>query len=213
MPLRFCTACLALFLLPLAPAAEAAPLGPWSPAWTASGSVETSDASWASVADAKALARRVHAAVNSARRAEGLPALAFDPALAAVAAVHSADMAARGFFAHASPEGLRSRDRVEAAAYPFRRLGENLYRGSAYDRIVRTRTPRGESVRYEWRDVDVQAAHVVRQWLASPGHRRNLLSPHFETHGVGVAPGPDHTWYVTQNLVEAPAERPALAAR
>lgn len=149
---------------------------------------------------AEALVREVHAAVNGARQAEGLAPLAFDDALADVAAGHSHDMAERGYFSHTSPEGERFDMRIERTGEAYSGLGENLYRGAAYARRLRIRAPEGVTVRYDWRDPASQAADVVQAWLRSPSHRRALLGPGFERHGIGVAPGPDYTWYVTQDL-------------
>ena len=41
---------------------------------------------------------------------------------------------------------------------------------------------------------------VVRAWMDSPGHRRNILNCDFRSLGVGVARSPDGTLYWTQNF-------------
>src|SRR4051812_5014003 len=51
------------------------------------------------------LEKAIHGLINREREAKGLKPLAWDAKLAAVARGHSADMAKRNYFAHASPEG------------------------------------------------------------------------------------------------------------
>jgi uncharacterized protein YkwD len=46
------------------------------------------------------------------------------------------------------------------------------------------------------------AQRAVQQWLRSPEHRANMLSPVFDTTGVGVARAADGTAYVTQDFVK-----------
>jgi uncharacterized protein YkwD len=51
------------------------------------------------------LAQRIHAQVNVERKKHGLPALAWQAALARIAASHSRDMARRNYLGHDSPGG------------------------------------------------------------------------------------------------------------
>ncbi|HEU4835780.1 MAG TPA: CvpA family protein, partial [Pyrinomonadaceae bacterium] len=64
--------------------------------------------------------------VNQERQAAGLSPLAPDPELTEVARKHSADMFARGYFAHDTPEGLTPFDRMRDADVRFLTAGENL---------------------------------------------------------------------------------------
>jgi uncharacterized protein YkwD len=122
------------------------------------------------------------AEVNAARAARGLRALAPQRVLARVARAHSAAMAKGGFFDHLAPDGTDAAARVAAAGYAFAVVGENIAAGMA----------------------DPKSA--VTSWLASPGHRRNLLDPRAMEAGAGYAPAPDgryrHYWTI---LVAAPA--------
>ena len=103
------------------------------------------------------------AAVNGVRRAHDLRPLAVDPRLMRVARSHSATMLRRGVLTHGDfgPRMHRS-----GARGP--RFGENLAWGTG---------------RYG------TAASIVRSWLASPGHRANLLRPGFRRIGVGARVG------------------------
>jgi len=132
-----------------------------------------------------ALAEELHRAVNRVREGHHLVALTREPALDRAARAHSADMAARGYLAHESPEGTDPVDRIRAAgASGFTLAAENA-----------GRTGRPDAVR-----------EIVHGWLHSPVHRRNLLLPAFNAGGVGVARAPDGTLYVTQVYVARPRE-------
>lgn len=132
---------------------------------------------WARPFCADGLARllaEVVSLTNIERAAAGLPALVADPRLAAAAQGHSADMAARRFYAHTSPEGGTPADRALAAGCRSDGIGENIACGQ--------RT----------------AAEVVRGWMDSPGHRANILRRAFTLIGVGYATGGRAGTYWTQ---------------
>ncbi|MFF8812749.1 CAP domain-containing protein [Streptomyces pactum] len=120
------------------------------------------------------LAAEVIALTNAERAAAGLGPLAHDASLTAAAQAHSDDMAARDFFAHTSPEGREPWHRATAAGCGHRTIGENIACGR--------RTPAG----------------VVQDWMDSPGHRANILSPDFTWLGVGYTAGGTAGTYWTQ---------------
>ena len=102
--------------------------------------------------------------VNQERQAAGLNPLAPDPELTEVARRHSADMFARGYFAHDTPEGKSPFDRMHDAGVRFLTAGENLALGPT-----------------------IPVAHTGL--MNSPGHRANLLRPQFGRVGIGVMDG------------------------
>ena len=102
--------------------------------------------------------------VNEERAANGLPPLAPDPELTEVARRHSADMFARGYFAHDTPEGLSPFDRMHEANVRFLVAGENLALAPT-----------------------VSIAHTGL--MNSPGHRANILRPQFGRVGIGIMDG------------------------
>ena len=110
--------------------------------------------------------------VNAERARRGLGALTRDDRLDVAARRHARDMVARQYFAHRSPEGRHSSDRIRSAGYLASAsawvVGENLAWGT-YDRA----TPRA----------------IVAAWMASPGHRANILDRRYRQIGVGLAPG------------------------
>ncbi|MEV6166795.1 CAP domain-containing protein [Streptomyces sp. NPDC051954] len=111
---------------------------------------------------------------NRERARAGLPPLAVDPILTTAAQAHSADMIARAFYAHTSPDGSQPWDRAAAAGSTRRSIGENIACGQR------------------------SAAEVVEGWMNSPGHRANILKPTFTHIGVGFAGGGAAGTYWTQ---------------
>ena len=148
------------------------------------------------------IALYVHRATNRARTARNLSALAYDDALESLAHGHSADMAGRGYFAHADPRGNRAGERARAAGYRYQHLGENLFQGTLYSQTSTRIVGGRQDVFYRWYLPDELAEEIVQAWLDSPGHRTNLLSPRYTHEGIGVAFAPDGHVLVTQNLSE-----------
>ena len=110
------------------------------------------------------LEKRMLDLVNQERQAAGLSPLQADPELTEVARKHSADMFARGYFAHDTPEGLSPFDRMKQANVRFITAGENLALAPT-----------------------LQIAHTGL--MNSPGHRANILRREFGRVGIGVMDG------------------------
>ncbi|MBC2905674.1 CAP domain-containing protein [Streptomyces cupreus] len=125
-------------------------------------------------ADLAGTATEVVDLTNRERARAGLPPLALDPILTTAAQAHSADMVARAFYSHISPEGSQPWDRAAAAGSRRRSIGENIACGQ--------RSP----------------AEVVQGWMDSPGHRANILKRDFTHIGVGFAGGGQAGTYWTQ---------------
>lgn len=111
--------------------------------------------------------------VNQERVKAGLDPLVADPELTEVARRHAADMFARSYFAHLSPDGLDPFDRISAAGITFQTAGENLALAPT-----------------------VAIAH--RGLMNSPGHRANILHPDFGRLGIGIVRGGIRGLMVTQ---------------
>lgn len=99
---------------------------------------------------------------NTRRVEAGCEPLRVDEQLQDAALQKSAHMARNDYFAHTSPGGLSPWELVRAAGYADP-SGENIARGQ-------------ESAR-----------SVVRGWMLSQGHRKNILNCAAEAIGVGVA--------------------------
>ena len=107
---------------------------------------------------------------NAARAAVGCAPLVLDPALEVAAVRHTAEMAATGTMSHTGADGGSPRTRLAAAgAFPAL-TAENVAHG--YD-----------------------ADGVVDAWLASPGHRANLLDCRLASVGIAEAPGAAGTYW------------------
>jgi uncharacterized protein YkwD len=103
-------------------------------------------------------------AINGARAANGLPALQVDVRLQTAAVGQSTFLASVGRLDHSGPDGSNVLTRVMRLGYRGHMVGEDLAAGMG-------------------------PAATVRAWMASPGHRENLLASGFHMLGVGVAVG------------------------
>jgi uncharacterized protein YkwD len=108
----------------------------------------------------------VHAQINRVRVQHGLSRLRQVGPLRRAADQHVYEMAVLGFFSHASPNRSSLAARL-AAFYPWRGFG-------TWDV--------GETLL--WWQLPLSAYDVVRLWLNSPEHRRELLDPRFREIGV-----------------------------
>lgn len=133
----------------------------------------------------RTVAAEVLRLVNQARRTsrkcggttyKAVPALRANATLARVAAAHSADMAGNDYFSHQSLNGDSPFDRMQDAGYRYSSAGENIAAGY--------RSP----------------ASVVKAWLASAGHCRNIMRRAFTQLGVGYAAGGTYGNYWTQDF-------------
>jgi len=110
----------------------------------------------------------VLAATNASRALEGLKPLRNDPMLDQVAKTRAEDMVARHYFSHIDPDGQRTFDILKVSDYMFLDFGENL------------------AVAFH------DATTMQQAWVASDGHRANILNTGFTRSGVGVATGDFH---------------------
>lgn len=106
------------------------------------------------------------------RAAYGLRRLRRNRRLSRAAVGHARDMLRRRYFAHRSPEGTSVLARVRRAGYGFE--GEAVLAGEllglGFAGTPWPLTPRG----------------LVRKWLASPSHRRVLVSRRYRELGIGT---------------------------
>lgn len=113
--------------------------------------------------------------INKERRKSGLDTLKADPDMAVVARKHSADMFARGYFSHYTPEGLNPFERMKKGKIHFLTAGENLALAQtlaiAHDGLMR-----------------------------SPGHRANILNPSYGRVGIGILDGGIYGLMITQDF-------------
>ena len=112
---------------------------------------------------------RMLALVNSARAENGLMPLTLEPLLTAAACRQARDLSRGGPLTHQGRDGSDLGRRVSESGYAFALAAENLASGA----------PSPEE--------------TVGLWLASPGHRRNILTEEFRDAGIAYQ-GPGQVW-------------------
>jgi len=120
------------------------------------------------------------------RTEDGLIRLKFVQDLRQIAYAHSRDMCRRRFFDHESPEGVKVAGRVNQAGIQLSLVGENLIMLDTNKTLISSENERKQL-----------GSSLVRSWMGSPGHRRNILHPAFTLIGVGVYVTTDDV-YATQ---------------
>ncbi len=123
--------------------------------------------------------------INADRDRYDLPPLDTLEPLARIAAAHSAAMRDGLSFGHESPD--TPAERIAAAGVPASVSLENVSRAPSL-------------------------AEVVTLFMASPGHRANVLDPRVTHVGVGVARSEPLAWYVTADFVRWLPPRDAAEA-
>lgn len=116
--------------------------------------------------------------INQKRIEMGLSPLVWSDELAAVARLHSQNMAEFKFFSHRGLDNKLVSDRADQLKIgKWRSIGENI----AFNR--------------GFQDPVVKA---VELWLDSPTHRQNMLDANWKESAVGVAKAADGSVYFTQ---------------
>jgi len=103
---------------------------------------------------------------NLQRQENNLPILTENKQLADAAAAKANDMFLKQYFEHVSPDGIDPSILVKNYGYEYIVTGENLILGNFEDEN-----------------------EVVADWMASPGHRANILNNRFTEIGVAVIKG------------------------
>lgn len=99
---------------------------------------------------------------NQKRQEAGLSTLTFNQSLANAASQKGADMIAKNYWAHTSPDGVSPWNFFKNVGYRYLYAGENLARDFT------------------------DSASVVNAWMNSPTHRDNLLSGRYREIGIAV---------------------------
>lgn len=105
--------------------------------------------------------REVLKLTNDFRQKNGLKPLVIDQNLEKAADQHTQDMAKQDFFSHTGKNGSSPSNRAKNSGYESTFVGENIAAGY--------RTPK----------------QVVDGWIASPGHRANMLNTNYNEIGIG----------------------------
>jgi uncharacterized protein YkwD len=120
------------------------------------------------ISEVQDLQAQVLAAINELRRAQGLRELQLNGALSRAALGHSFSMAKHGYFGHSGWNGSPFWQRIKPNYRPqptsYWGVGENML----------------------WASPDLSADQAIEMWLASPAHRKNLLTPAWREVGLGA---------------------------
>jgi uncharacterized protein YkwD len=135
----------------------------WTKATTTPSASGSATATASATVKVSGAAARVVELVNSVRSRAGCPNLTVNAKLTMAAQDHSKDMAAYSNMSHTGSDGSSPDGRITSAGYRWSSYGENIAYGYA--------TPES----------------VMAVWMASPGHRRNILDCSFKEIGVGLA--------------------------
>lgn len=103
---------------------------------------------------------------NNARAVNGLPPLNTNPLLNTIADVRARDMFEKQYFGHVSPTGQQASDIAQNVGYPYKIIAENIGSGTFYTN-----------------------QSIIDNWMQSPGHKSNILSPDVAEIGAAVLKG------------------------
>src|SRR4051794_9674685 len=125
--------------------------------------------------------------LNQSRAQAGLPALKVDDRLTQAAREHSQKMADSRNLSHVLPGEAKVAQRIASTGLRFNRSGENV----GYN-------------------TDFNGLHSG--WMHSPPHKENILSPDYDSVGIGVVRGSDGVYWATQDFAHAVVQRTAKEA-
>jgi uncharacterized protein YkwD len=112
---------------------------------------------------------------NLERKKKDLPPLKPNPLLFKIARAHSANMAKQGKMEHILDDKTPFQ-RILGAGYDYRYAAENIAEA----------------------DRDYTGKDIMKDWMASEKHRKNIMYPKFTEIGVGIIPGKKNLLYYTQ---------------
>lgn len=130
---------------------------------------------------------------NINRKNNGLSALRENKKLNEAALEKAKDIFDKQYFDHISPSGERPQDLIEKAGYNYISTGENLAMGNFAD-----------------------DRELLDAWMASPGHRENILRKDFTEIGVAVLSGryeEENIWVAVQEFGTPLSDCPAVDAQ
>jgi uncharacterized protein YkwD len=105
--------------------------------------------------------------LNAHRANSRVPALGATHALNSAARTRSSDMITRNYFSHVCPSGTNFTTLLRSSSITYSAAAENIYQAS----------PPSNGT----------AAAAISTWLASPGHRANMLNSNYSKVGIGVS--------------------------
>lgn len=137
------------------------------------------------------LTHLVHGGINEVRKRKGATALAIDPILTQAAVDQNNYQMRTNQLSHYQDNPLKRtvRERVDGFGGQFRMVGENVqFKGFP----VRTWSTGNEREIITPSYVDA-AADLIKNWVSSPGHYKNLINPKYRFVGTAVGWNPDNS--------------------
>ncbi len=132
--------------------------------------------------DLSTLEFQVFEQINQKRAADGLDLLVWNKQVAAVARLHSANMATFGFFSHTGMDGKKVDDRADSLGLQkWRMIGENIAYNVGFENPVE---------------------RAVSGWMQSAGHRKNILRNGWKETGIGISVSASGKFYITQVFLQ-----------
>lgn len=125
--------------------------------------------------NANELIRQLVQEINQERRRVNLQKFYMSPTLARGAQIHACDNASHNRLSHFGTDGSSPGNRVLRVGYDFALVTENVAIGYA------------------------RAKHVLKAWLQSSTHRKNIFEPRTNELGVAVARGRDGRMHWVMN--------------
>lgn len=127
--------------------------------------------------------QRMLAVTNADRAEQGLSPLVWNPALAAAARLHAQRMEAADLLSHQLPGEADLATRTASTGAHFRAIAENIAQG--YDPVA-----------------------IERAWMASTGHRTNILDSRMNAIGIALVHANGVLWAVEDFAAEVPLVEP-----
>jgi len=141
---------------------------------------------------------------NKEREKHHLHPCTFSKHLRSVARLHSKEMDSLQYFSHISPvqKNRELLQRIENAHITMvnKQVGENI--GVDFYLAIATvpfyvKNKKGQKIYIDFKtkaEIPMQtylefARDMVTKWMASPGHKKNILTPEYTEIGIGVASG------------------------
>jgi uncharacterized protein YkwD len=146
------------------------------------------------------LENELHRLVNIERVNNQLSMLSWNDKLFLIALEHSKDMVARNFFEHENPDGESPTNRSDKNGYICKKnygtyytygIGENLAKTPVQDNVIGC----GNTL-----TVSSLAECIVKDWMNSQLHRKNILTKDYTTTAIAVAFNNESEALVTQNF-------------
>ncbi|MGG1243501.1 CAP domain-containing protein [Bacillus cabrialesii] len=141
--------------------ASKAPATEQNTASKAPAAAEKTNTTTSAPSSVSAYEKKVVALTNAERQKQGLKPLQIDETLSKSARAKSQDMKDKNYFDHQSPTYGSPFDMMKSFGISYKTAGENIAKGQ--------KTPE----------------EVVKAWMNSEGHRKNILNPNFTHIGVG----------------------------